>query len=278
MSAGPEVICSWIAIFAYAFSTIGFVVGVLFGKPAAERAAVRLAWVGVTAHGIALAIRWIRIGHGPYLGFYEVASLLAFTAVLGFVLVVRKYPALAVGGVAVMPLSFLMMGATLLVSDEAQAVTGSLASIWLVIHVIFANLAFGAYMGSFGLAVAFLLRDGNPSRRWQRLLERFPAQDVLDGLTFRFVGAGFLFQTVMITSGAIWANQAWGRYWGWDPVETWSLLAWAVYAIYLHLTLTMGWRGRRAAWVAVAAMPVILFSALGVPIVYDSIHGAYLMR
>lgn len=69
----------------------------------------------------------------------------------------------------------------------------------------------------------------------------------------------------MIVSGAIWANQAWGRYWGWDPVETWSLIAWAIYAIYLHLTLTLGWRGKRAAWIAVIALPVILFSLLGVP-------------
>jgi len=276
MNAAPELICTWTAILAYAGSTIAFIVGVAFGIQRWESIGVRLAWVGVIAHAAALALRWVRVGHGPFLGFYEVASLLAFTAVLMFLLVARKYPALAVAGIAVMPMSFLIMGATLLVNNEPQTVMSSLASFWLIIHVIFANLAFGAYMVSFALAVAFLLKDGRPDHRWQRLLDRFPEPDVLDGLTFRFVGAGLLFQTIMITSGAIWANEAWGRYWGWDPVETWSLIAWAIYAIYLHLTLTMGWRGRKAAWIAVIALPVILFSLLGVPIAYNSIHGAYL--
>lgn len=276
MSPTPEMIAVWIAIFAYAFSAIAFTIGVVLGKEGAESTAVKLAWVGVAAHAVAIALRWVRVGHGPYLGFYEVSSLLAFSAVVGLLLVSYRYRGLAVAGVAVLPIAFLILGASLLVNNEAQAVTGSLASFWLVIHVIFANLAFGAYAASFALAVAFLMKDGKPQRRWQGLLGRFPEPDVLDGMSFRFVGAGFVFETVMIASGAIWANEAWGRYWGWDPVETWSLIAWAIYAIYLHLTLTMGWRGRKAAWVAVIALPVILFSLLGVPIAYNSIHGAYL--
>jgi len=230
----------------------------------------------VIAHAVSIGSRWLRIGHGPYLGFYEVSSLLAFMAVGGFLLVVGRYPGIRIAGVAVMPVAFLILGGSLLVNPEAQAVTGSLASFWLVIHVIFANLAFGAYAVSFALAVAYLMKDGGEGHRWQTLLDRFPEQDVLDGLTIRFVGAGFIFQGIMIASGSIWANEAWGRYWGWDPVETWSLIAWAIYAIYLHLVLTLGWRGRRAAWVAILALPVSLFSLLGVPIVYESIHGAYL--
>lgn len=276
MSATPEMIAVWIAIFAYAFSAIAFTIGVVLGKEGAEATAVKLAWIGVVAHAAAIALRWVRVGHGPYLGFYEVSSLLAFSAVAGLLLVSYRYRGLAIAGVAVLPISFLILGASLLVNKEAQAVTGSLASFWLVIHVIFANLAFGAYAASFALAVAYLMKQGKPSHRWQGLLSRFPEPDVLDGMSFRFVGAGFVFETIMIASGAIWANEAWGRYWGWDPVETWSLIAWAIYAIYLHLTLTMGWRGRKAAWVAVIALPVILFSLLGVPIAYDSIHGAYL--
>jgi len=80
----------------------------------------------------------------------------------------------------------------------------------------------------------------------------------------------------MIVSGAIWANQAWGRYWGWDPIETWSLIVWVIYAIYLHLRFTRGWQGERLAWFAVIAMPVSLFALLGTPIVFNSIHGGYI--
>lgn len=276
MSATIELVCVWITIAAYATSSVAFTVGVVFGKPRIERAAVLIAWPGFAVQAVSIALRWIRVGHGPYMGFYEVSSLLAFIAVGAFLALARRYRALGVAGIAVMPLAFLIMGGTLLVNREAQALTGSLASFWLAIHVVFANLAFGAYAVSFVLGVAFLMKESGEHHRWQLLLDRFPEQDVLDGLTHRFVGAGFVFQTVMIVSGSIWANEAWGRYWAWDPMETWSLIAWAIYAIYLHLTLTMEWRGRKAAWLAVAALPVILFSLLGVPIFYDSIHGAYL--
>lgn len=276
MTMGPELVCAWLTIAAYAAASVGFTIGVIFGNVRAEQVAVRIAWAGVATHGLGIALRWIRVGHGPYLGFYEVASLLAFTAVAGFLFLTTRSRAFAVAGVAVLPLALLIMGGTLLVNTEAQAVTGSLASFWLVIHVIFANLAFGAYATAFALAVAYLFRDSGGQHRWQKLLDRFPEQDELDGLTYRFVGAGFVFQTIMIASGSIWANEAWGRYWGWDPIETWSLIAWAIYALYLHLTLTLGWRGRRAAWIAILALAVSLFSLLGVPIVYHSIHGAYL--
>jgi cytochrome c-type biogenesis protein CcsB len=276
MSITVELICVWVTIAAYAAASVAFTIGIMFGKQVIENIAVRSSWVGLAAHALAIGLRWARVGHGPYMGFYEVSSLLAFMAVGGFLALATRYRALGVAGIALMPLAFLIMGGTLLVNGEAQALAGSLASFWLVIHVIFANLAFGAYAAAFVLGVAFLMKDGAVKRRWQTLLDRFPEQDVLDAMTFRLVGAGFVFQTVMIASGSIWANEAWGRYWGWDPMETWSLIAWAIYAIYLHLTLTMGWHGRRAAWIAVLALPVSLFSLLGVPIFYNSIHGAYL--
>jgi len=81
----------------------------------------------------------------------------------------------------------------------------------------------------------------------------------------------------MIVSGAIWANEAWGRYWAWDPIETWSLIAWVVYALFLHARLTLGWSGNKLAWLSIIALPVVSFSLMGVPLVYDSIHGAYLL-
>ena len=272
----PELVAVWGAIVGYVVASVLFVVGAFLGKPRMLSAAVVASWMGLASQALAIGLRWVRVGHGPYLGFYEVASLLAFLSVLGFLLLQRAYPGLRVGGVVALPLAFLILGATLLVNNEARAVTGSLASFWLAIHVVFANLAYGFYVAAFVLAVAYLMRDSKHSDRYGDVLAKFPEQAELDGLMYRIVGAGFVFQGIMIASGAIWANEAWGSYWSWDPIETWSLLAWAVYAIYLHLTLTMGWRGRKAAWVVVIALPVILFSLLGVPIFYDSVHGAYL--
>ncbi len=272
----PEAVLYWIAIVLYAASSVAFVIGVVFGKPRSVNVGVWIALAGVIFQGGSIALRWVRTGHGPALGFFEVASGLAFLGVVAFLVLCWRQRGLRVVGVALMPITFFIMGATLLVNPAAQEATGSLASIWLAIHVLFANLAYGCYVGSFVLAVAYLLRDAGKGERWRSWLDKLPPQEELDGLTFRFVGAGFVFQGIMIASGAVWANEAWGRYWGWDPMETWSLIAWLIYAVYLHLTITMGWRGRKAAWVVVIALPVILFSLLGVPVVYNSIHGAYL--
>lgn len=266
----------WLAIIAYAAASALFAVGLAFGKKWADSAAIWLSAVGTVSLGVSLGLRWARVGHAPYLGFYEVAALLAFLAALTFLLLVWWKPAARGAGAVLMPVAFLILGATTLVSSDVQEVTGALASVWLAIHVTFANLAFAAYAAAFVLGVVYLLRDRPQGRRSQHaLLERFPDQQAVDALIIRFVAVGFVFQGAMIASGAVWANEAWGRYWAWDPVETWSLIAWAVYALYLHLRLTLGWTGRRSAWIAVIALPVILFSLLGVPLVYESIHGAY---
>jgi len=143
--------------------------------------------------------------------------------------------------------------------------------------VMFAKLTYTAFIASFAIAVAYLVRDRGGSGPLHDVLDKLPSQDVLDDLSYRFIGAGFIFLGIMIVAGAIWANEAWGRYWGWDPIETWSLISWVVYAVYLHVRLTLGWRGRRAAWFAAAALPIVLFTLIGVPVAYQSIHGAYLL-
>lgn len=275
----PEVMIMFGATVIYALASACLVIAVVFGKAKVERAGVWLSAIGLATQVISVAWRWIRVGHGPSLGFYEVASLLSLIGVGLFLTLVLMHRGFAVAGVAIVPFSLLILGASMLASKGADAVSGSLASFWLAIHVLFANLAYGGYAAAFVLSIAFLMRDraqdGTPVR-FGKLIERLPAQEIVDDLTFKFVGAGFIFQGIMIASGAVWANEAWGRYWGWDPMETWSLIAWAVYAIYLHLRLTMGWRGARAAWVTVLSLPILVFSLLGVPVVYKSIHGAYL--
>lgn len=271
-----EAYTDWIAVVAYVVSSVALVIGSAFKRETAMRAGWWAAVAGSAAQLVSIAGRWIRVGHGPYLGFYEVASLLAFLLALSFIALSARWRGFHLAGAIAMPVALLILGGSMLTSRETMEVTGSLASVWLIVHVTFANLAFGAYGISFVLAIAYLLKGRPVWSALARLGEKLPDEDTFTQLSYRFVGAGFVFQTVMIASGAIWAQRAWGRYWGWDPIEVWSLIAWAVYALYLHLTLTMGWKGRRAAWIAIIALPVILFSLLGVPLVYNSIHGAYL--
>lgn len=266
----------WLTVCIYAASAMAFIGSVWFTPQWLGVWARVLCRAGLITHVAGIGARWIRSGHGPYLGFYEVASLMAFLTVGLFAWLIWRYPGFAPAGAAVMPVAFLIIGASMLVSREAEAVSGALASTWLVIHVVFANMAYGSYVAAFALSASFLMREYGRGKRLGSLLDRLPSQFVIDDLTYKFVGSGFVFQGVMIASGAIWANEAWGRYWGWDPMEIWSLIAWMVYALYLHLRLTLNWSGRRAAWVAALCLPVIVFSLLGVPLVYQSIHGAYL--
>jgi cytochrome c-type biogenesis protein CcsB len=270
-----EIIIMWVAVTAYAVSAVSAIVGFVFRKPAFERAATFIALAGLLVHAAGIGYRWVRVGHGPFLGFYEVVSSYAFVGVAAFLLLVARQRALQPLAAAVMPIAFLALGGAMLAPKSDLAITGTLASWWLAIHVAFAKLSYGSFITAFCLAVLFLVRDkrrteGDP------LLGKL-APEALDDLAYKFVAAGFLFLGIMIVAGAIWANEAWGRYWGWDPIETWSLISWLVYALVLHARLTLGWRGRRFAWAAIGALPVMLFALVGVALVYKSIHGAYLI-
>lgn len=266
----------WSAVTAYAASAIAFTFGLAFSRPRVSRWGVWIATAGIALHLAAVAVRWIRVGHGPYLGFYEVVSSYALIAVIVLVLVVRRYPGLSILGIVVMPLAFLMMAASMFTSRAGLEITAKLASWWLAIHVTFAKLSYAAFIAAFALSILYLSRERLSASRFSDVFSKLPRQEIVDDLSFRFVGIGFIFLGIMIAAGAIWANEAWGRYWGWDPIETWSLIAWLIYAAVLHARLTLGWRDRRFAWAAVLALPVVVFALIGVPIVYNSVHGAYL--
>lgn len=271
-----EILLMWAAVTLYAAGAILYTVGLVFHRRL-MRVALWVSLAGLVPHAVAAGIRWMRVGHPPMLGFYEVVPGLVFVAVLSLGLIAWRWRGTEPLGVVIMPISFLMMGAAMLVAPKTDlALTPTLASWWLTIHITFAKLSYASFLASFALAAVYLVRDRSAGGRWADLLDKLPSQAVVDDLSFKFIAVGFVFLGCMIAAGAIWANEAWGRYWAWDPIETWSLISWLVYAAYLHLRLTLGWRGKKAAWVALAALPVVLFALVGVPVVYQSIHGAYL--
>jgi cytochrome c-type biogenesis protein CcsB len=271
-----EIVLMWAALTLYVVATVLFVTGVTFVKERLTRWAVLATAIGLVPQLVAIGIRWARVGHGPYIGYYEVVNALTLFVVVLFVLAAWRIPRLSAAGIAIMPVAVLLLGGSMLASKADLPLTGTLASYWLFVHVTFANLAFAAFVISFGLAIAYVVRQHSAGGKWAQRLSRLPAQEVVDDLTSRFVLAGFLFWGIMIASGAIWANQAWGQYWGWDPIETWSLIVWIIYAIYLHLRFTMHWRGERLAWYAIVSMPIALFCLLGIPVVFHSIHAGYI--
>jgi cytochrome c-type biogenesis protein CcsB len=272
-----EIVLMWIALTFYVAGTAMFVVGVVFERDKWTRRAVLISAIGLVPQTVSMAMRWLRLGHGPYLGYFELTSALTFFTVLLLVGMAWRYPKTSSAGIVIMPVALLLIGAAMTAPKGGLDVGPTLASYWLFIHVVFSDLAFGSFVASFGLAVAYVIRARSGEGRWAHRLSRLPDQETVDRLSGRFVIAGFLFWGIMIASGAIWANEAWGRYWGWDPIETWSLVVWIIYAVYLHLRLTLGWRGEKIAWYAIIAMPVAMFCLAGIPFLYKaSIHTGYL--
>jgi cytochrome c-type biogenesis protein CcsB len=271
-----EIVLMWLTLTFYVVATVMFVYGVVFSKETVTRRAVLVSALGLIPQLAAIGVRWARLGHGPYIGYYEVANALTLCTVVFFVVAAWRNPRLNAMGIAVMPVAVLLLGGAMLASKADFPITAGLASYWLFIHVVFANLAFAAFAASFGLAVVFLIRERSRGGKWAKRLAKLPDQEVVDDLTARFVLAGFLLWGLMIASGAIWANESWGRYWSWDPIETWSLIVWIIYAVFLHLRFTLRWRGQRLAWYAIVSMPIALFCLVGIPTVYNTIHAGYI--
>lgn len=263
----------WLVILAYFFGWLPVVLGVVFNRERWISRGVRLVFGGLLLHIVWIVIRWVEVGHGPYLNLYEVASSDSIVAVVIYLLAQWRYPKVRVLGTFIMPVVFLLMGLGALSTKEPVELSPILDSSWLVVHVITAKIAFGSYLISAVLAIAFLMRDRGMKGR---LLRWFPENPVNEELNRKFVTLGFLNHTVMLVSGSIWANVAFGSYWSWDPIETWSLISWIIYGIFYHLITIHGWKGKRMAWLTLVALGSIVFALFGVPFVFKGSHNLFL--
>ncbi|GBE06053.1 MAG TPA: c-type cytochrome biogenesis protein CcsB [Nitrospirae bacterium] len=269
-----EVISHWIAVGFYILSTVFFAYSVSFKKAGALKYGMFLAIIGLIPHSIALGIRWHIAGHGPYMAKYEVLSSNTWVVILMFLLIGWKIPKLRAAGVIVIPLSFLMMTFGLFTNPEIRRLPPALSGVWLVIHILFNKLAVGAILISLGSAVLYLLKKKQGDKEFYRKL---PSLEVLDAYSYKFIGFGFIFWSITVAAGSIWANEAWGRYWGWDPIETWSLITWLLYGLYLHLRYFFKWQGTKAAWMLLACFIVSVITIFIIPFVIQTLHSSYFM-
>ena len=205
--------------------------------------------------------RGVSAGRAPWGNMYEfsITGALAFTA--AYLGALRKYDLRWLGlFVSISVLLALGTAVTVLYVPSAPLVP-ALKSPWLVIHVSTAIISGGIFLLSNIIAGAFLFLD-SMEKKGERApwAKRLPSLDVLDQLSYRLVAFVFPLWTFSVIAGAIWAESAWGRYWGWDPKETWAFITWVAYAAYLHARVTIGWRGRRAAWLCIFAGSTFLFN------------------
>jgi cytochrome c-type biogenesis protein CcsB len=173
----------------------------------------------------------------------------------------------------------LLGGATLAFYVEITPLADPLKSIWLVVHVFVAALATGLFALAFGLSVLQLLqarrerRASSPeSHGGLRFLRTIPNADALESLAYRFAIVGFIFWTFTLIAGSIWANDAWGRYWGFDTKEVWTFVIWVLYAGYIHARATRGWRGTRSAWLSIIGFTAVIFNFTIVNMFFKGLH------
>ena len=232
--------------------------------------AFRLMLCAFAVHTLCITARGINAWRLPFTNQYEFAMAFAWGIVLCFLIFEKKFDFNALG-CFVAPVVFLVVGYAAMQSREIHALMPALQSSWLGFHVFTAIIAYGSFGVAFGVAMVFLFQKQLQNGAFAKA--HFPEEDTLDLITYRAVSLGFLFLTLCIITGAIWAKRAWGTYWNWDPKETWSLITWIIYAIYLHLRLNKGLRGRKSAIFAALGFVSVIFTYVGVNTLLTGLHS-----
>lgn len=213
-----------------------------------------------------IILRWIEAERAPFSNMFESLVLFAWTMMAVF-LFLRARIKLPILGAATALLAVLTLAYAATYGADIKPLVPALQSNWLTVHVFSCFLGYGGFAISFLASITYLVAVQ---------AGRFVSDETtgsLEVVTAKTVSFGFLFLTIGIITGAVWANSAWGTYWSWDPKETWSLITWLIYAAYLHCRYMKGWRGRRAAWMSIAGFLSVLFTYFGVNFFLSGLHS-----
>ena len=259
-----------IITFVYALAALLYIAAWVFKSDLSGRLASGVAILGLIGNTTGMILRWVesyqqQIGHAPLSNLYESLVFFAWTIIVVYLFIEFRHKTKIFGAFAT-PLAFLAMAYASLnpdISSQIQPLLPALKSNWLIAHVFACFVGYAALAIAFGISIMYLIKQLDKEGS-VGLLEHFPKLKVLDELTYQMIIFGFLFLTIGIITGAVWANSAWGRYWGWDPKETWSLITWLIYATILHARMMRGWQGRRIAYFSIFGFAAVMFTYFGV--------------
>ena len=259
-----------IVMLLYFAAMILYFIFIAVQKEMISRIAIIIQGIGFVLHTAALICRGIGAGRLPMTNQYEFATSFAWGICLVSLIFILKFHFPVLGTFA-SPVMFLIIGYAAMQSKDVHELMPALKSNWLGFHVSTAIIAYGSFGVSFVLALIFLLREKISKGGF--LDRHIPDKEKLDLISYRSIALGLLFLTFTIITGAIWAERAWGSYWSWDPKETWSLITWIVYAIYLHLRIRKGYEGKAAAIFAAIGFVCVMFTYIGVNTFLPGIHS-----
>ncbi|MFH8248911.1 c-type cytochrome biogenesis protein CcsB [Microbacterium sp. B2969] len=226
--------------------------------------------------------RGIAAGRVPWSNMYEFALTGTLLIVAVYLVVLFRYDLRFLGALITGMVVLLLGASTLAFYVQITPLADPLKSIWLVIHVFVASLATALFALAFGLSVLQLMQarrerrvaaaEAGAAKQGARFLRTLPGSDALESLAYRFAIIGFIFWTFTLIAGSIWANDAWGRYWGFDTKEVWTFVIWVLYAGYIHARATRGWRGSRSAWLSIIGFSAVMFNFTIVNMFFKGLH------
>ncbi len=258
-----------IITFVYGLAVVFYIISWVFKKNLPGHAATFLSVVAAAGNLAGIILRWIEsyqkgYGHAPLSNLYE--SLVFFSLCIAVLYLYLEFRyKLRITSIVSSPIAFLALAYASLpkVDSSIEPLIPALQSNWLIAHVITCFIGYAGFAVAFGISILYFIKSGEKTPE-SGLTDKIPNADTLDELTHQMVMFGFLFLSAGIITGAVWANQAWGRYWGWDPKETWSLITWLIYASLLHARLMRGWTGRKIALLSCAGFVAVIFTYFGV--------------
>ncbi|MBX9472410.1 MAG: c-type cytochrome biogenesis protein CcsB [Chryseoglobus sp.] len=240
-----------------------------------QRAAFALAVLGFALHLGATVLRGVAAERVPWANMFEF-GLTATAMGMGVFLLVQFWKDVRYLGAYITGFTLLSLGiVTVNFYVDVVPLPPALQSAWLVIHVLVATLATAFFAIGAGLSIMQLLRSQREVRKVNglRFLDTLPGAATLESLAYRLNVVGFVFWTFTLIAGAIWAERAWGRYWGWDTKEVWTFIIWTLFAGYIHARATRGWRGDRSAWLAIIGFSAVIFNYTIVNIAFTGLHS-----
>jgi len=237
------------------------------------RFAMLITVFGWLLHAGSVITRGLSVSRWPWGNMYEFVVAICLAASTAYLVLAVRNKARYLGAFVMLAVVLGLGAATIWLYQAPGELVPALKSYWIAIHVGAAIVASGGFTVGFVATLLYLAVARHEAKGGTGLLDRLPGSEVLDRLAYKSTVFVFPVWTFAIVAGAIWADEAWGRYWGWDPKETWSFIVFAIYAGYLHARATAGWKGRKAAIVSIVGYAALLFNLVGVNIFLEGLHS-----
>ncbi len=264
-----------LAVLCYMISSAGYFAYLIIQRDTLQQIGLVMLIAGLTCQTALLIWAFADTGHMPVNNLHETLALVSW-ALVGAFLVLHTRLRVKILGVYVAPLAaFVLFVASQFPKDHLQP-QNLLKGFWLVVHIVTIFLGYAGFALACGVGVLYLIQERSIKRKSRGFFfSRLPSLDLLDSTGYACVVVGFTMLTIGLVTGMVYGKNIWGRFWSWDPKEVWSAITWIFYAALLHERLTVGWRGRRAAIMAIIGFGVLLFTFLGVNFLLTGHHGQF---